>query len=101
MLRSVKLISLILLLLNLLACSATPTSESAGQFVDSSAVTAKVKAELIDKLSTKAFAIKVNTYKGVVQLSGFVDGQMTKQRAGSIATNVIGVKRIRNDLIVK
>ena len=101
MLRIIKSISLTLLTLVMIACTATPTSESAGQYVDSSAVTAKVKAELIDKLGTKAFAIKVKTYKEIVQLSGFVNGSIIKQRAGLIAANVIGVKRIRNDLIVK
>lgn len=83
------------------ACTATPTSESAGQYLDSSALTVKVKAVLVDKLGTRGFAIKVKSYKGQVQLSGFVDSAIVKQRAGVIAFNVLGVKRVRNDLIIK
>ncbi|KTD18848.1 putative periplasmic or secreted lipoprotein [Legionella lansingensis] len=101
MLRTIRSFVIIVLVSIIIACAASPTSESTGQFLDSSAVTAKVKAELVDKLGAKGFAIKVKTYKGEVQLSGFVDSAVVKQRAGVIAGNVNGVKRIRNHLIVK
>lgn len=101
MLRTFKWSALALSALIIIACASTPTSESTGQYLDSSAVTAKVKAELINKLGAKGFAITVKTYKDEVQLSGFVNSAIVKQRAGIIAANVDGVKRIRNDLIVR
>ncbi len=96
-----KIISLICLATSLTGCGATAYQESTGEYLDSSAVTSKVKTRLFDNLGTEAFAIKVKTYKDVVQLSGFVNSPMTKQRAGQIADNTIGVKYVQNDLIVK
>lgn len=101
MLKILKLSILAVFALIVIACAATPTQESTGQYLDSSAVTAKVKTNLVDNLGTKGFAIKVKTYKDEVQLSGFVDSASTKKRAGTIAANTIDVKRVRNDLIVK
>jgi osmotically-inducible protein OsmY len=101
MLHRMKLPLIILTALTIAACGSTSTRESTGQYLDSTAVTAKVKTRLIDMLGTKAFAIKVKTYKDEVQLSGFVDNERIKQRAGIIADNTIGVTRVRNDLIVK
>ncbi|WP_423202700.1 BON domain-containing protein [Legionella nagasakiensis] len=85
----------------IIACAATPQRESTGEYLDSTAVTGKVKAKLLDNLGTKGFAIKVKTYKEEVQLSGFVDDVEIKQRAGVIAASVGDVKRVRNDLIIK
>ncbi|AMP91749.1 BON domain-containing protein [Legionella pneumophila subsp. fraseri] len=85
----------------IIACAASPLSESTGEYLDSSTTTAKVKASLVDELGTTGFAVKVKTYKDQVQLSGFVDSQRIKQRAGIIAAGVDGVKSVRNDLIIK
>ncbi|AGH54579.1 Putative lipoprotein [Legionella pneumophila subsp. pneumophila LPE509] len=85
----------------IIACAASPLSESTGEYLDSSTTTAKVKASLVDQLGTTGFAVKVKTYKDQVQLSGFVDSQKIKQRAGIIAAGVDGVKSVRNDLIIK
>lgn len=85
----------------LLACSATPNRESTGQYIDSSAATAKIKTELIDQLGAKAFSIQVKTFKDEVQLSGFVSSAYVKKRAGKIASSNPDIKRVRNDLIVK
>ena len=82
-------------------CGSTTVRESTGEYLDSTAVTTKVKARLFDMLGSDAFAIKVKTYKDWVQLSGFVNSESTKRRAGIIADNTIGVKYVRNDLIVK
>lgn len=101
MIKSFKLLMLALLAIGIIACAATPRQESTGEYLDSSAVTAKVKANLLDNLGTKGFAIQVKTYKDEVQLSGFVDSYNTKQRAGVIAASVGDVKRVRNNLIVK
>ena len=81
-------------------CSSTPNEESAGEFFDSSLITAKVKAMLVDDPITSGFRIKVNTYKGLVQLSGFVNTKEEKQRAELIARQVPGVTAVVNDIIV-
>ena len=78
-----------------------PKTESAGKYFDASVITTKVKARLAEDNVLKAFDINVKTYNGVVQLRGFVDSQMTIDKAGKIAGSVEGVKSVRNDLIVK
>lgn len=101
MLKKIKMISLSLAALALLACSASPTMESTGEFIDSSATTAKIKAKLIDGLGGGALSIQVKTYKDEVQLSGFVGSQSVKNRAGEIARRSPDVRVVRNDLVVK
>ena len=85
----------------IVGCSATQTSESTGQYIDSATITTKVKAKLLDKLGTKSLSIKVKSYKEEVQLSGFVDSQKIKDQATKITQSVGDVKKVRNDLIVK
>lgn len=82
-------------------CASTATSESTGQYVDNSVITTKVKAELIKDETVKARDVKVESYKGVVQLSGFVDTEVQKERAAAIAAGVSGVTAVTNNLIVK
>lgn len=101
MLKILKCLVFILTLSSLVACTANPGQESTGEFIDSSTSTTKIKAQLIDALGTKAFAIQVKTYKEEVQLSGFVNSPHLKKRAGIIAAGNADVKRVRNDLIVK
>ena len=84
----------------IIACGSTPSTESAGEFFDSSAVTTRVKASLIDELGSSGFAIQVKTFKDEVQLSGFVASRDVRQRAAIIAAGVRGVKRVRNAIIV-
>lgn len=83
------------------ACTSTPKQESTGEYVDSAAITTKVKAELIKDPVTKASQISVETFKDTVQLSGFVDTAASKSRAEQIARNTQGVKAVKNDLVVK
>jgi osmotically-inducible protein OsmY len=85
----------------MLGCTSTTQQESTGQFIDSSAVTLKIKSSLMADESVKSLAISVKTYKGVVQLSGFVDNPEQKQRAIDIARNVQGVKSVVDALVVK
>lgn len=101
MLRKIILCMLASSVINLTACTSTPVRESTGEYLDSAATTAKVKARLVDALGSKAFAIKVKTYKDEVQLSGFVNNSNIKQQAGIIADNTLGVVHVQNDLIVK
>lgn len=99
--RLTKWLYLFVVVCFVVACAATPTSESTGEYLDSSAITAKIKARLVDKLGTKGFSIKVKTYKDQVQLSGFVGNARTKMEAGRIADAVANVRKVRNDIIVK
>ena len=82
------------------ACSSTRTQQSAGEVVDDSTLTAKVKAALVEDPVTKARQIDVETYRGVVQLGGFVDSSEQKSRATAVARSISGVKDVRNDLRV-
>src|SRR5512133_4282777 len=84
-----------------LSCSSTRTPESTGEYVDDSAITTKVKAAILEDPALKTFQISVKTYKGVVQLSGFVDSRDTVGRAGEVAGKVSGVREVKNDLVVK
>jgi osmotically-inducible protein OsmY len=85
----------------LAACSSSRTTESTGEYVDSSAITSKVKAALLGDSGLKSFDIGVETYKDVVQLSGFVNSEQVKAHAGQVAAGVSGVKSVRNNLVVK
>ena len=82
-------------------CAATRTQESSGEYVDSSVITAKVKAAIFDDKTLKVFDINVETFKDVVQLSGFVNSAEIRERAAVVASRVSGVKSVKNDLIVK
>jgi osmotically-inducible protein OsmY len=83
------------------ACTATRTQESTGEYVDDSVITTKVKSLLANDDFLKSFQISVETYKGVVQLSGFVNSQEAIDKAGKIADSVKGVQSVKNDLIIK
>jgi len=84
-----------------LSCALTSTKSSTGEYIDDSVITTKVKALLAEDDFLKSFQISVETYKGVVQLSGFVNTQDAAAKAGQIARSVEGVKSVKNDLIVK
>ncbi len=92
---------LILLIAIFAACASTPTRESTGQYVDDSVITTRIKAQLAEDNFLKSFQISVETYKGVVQLSGFVNSQEAVDKAGQIARSVKGVQSVKNNLIVK
>lgn len=78
--------------------STEAAAANAGRVVDDSVITGKVKAALVADPTTKAHQISVETFKGVVQLSGFVDTSEAKARATQVAGNVEGVKDVKNDL---
>jgi len=84
-----------------LGCASTPTREGTGEYVDDSAITAKVKAAIFNEPSLKVFQINVETFKGDVQLSGFVDSARSVSKAGEVARSVKGVRSVKNNLIVK
>ncbi|KTC66181.1 putative periplasmic or secreted lipoprotein (plasmid) [Legionella adelaidensis] len=101
MLRIFKCISLTLFAFIIIACAKQSKPETTGQYLDSTTITAKVKASLIDKLGAEGFAINVKTYKDEVQLSGFVNNASVKVKAGEIAKKTANVQSVRNDLIIK
>jgi osmotically-inducible protein OsmY len=82
-------------------CASATKHESAGDFVDDSVITTKVKTLLAEDSFLKSFQIGVETRKGVVQLSGFVNSQDAISKAGKTARSVKGVKSVKNNLIVK
>jgi len=84
-----------------LGCAGTSKSESTGQYVDDVAITAKVKKDIFDEPTLKSAEINVETFKGVVQLSGFVAQQGDIAKAAEVARSVKGVKSVKNDLRLK
>lgn len=83
------------------ACSSMGAQETTGQYVDDTVISSTVRAKLLDDKDLNLTQIDVETFKGVVQLSGFVDTSTAKSRAGQVAGSVSGVKQVRNNLIVK
>lgn len=83
------------------ACAPTATQESTGEYVDDAVITTRVKAAYATDPMVKATEVKVETYKGIVQLSGFVDTPEAKRRAEELARQVKGVRDVKNDIVVK
>jgi len=83
------------------ACSSTPTQQSTGQAIDDGVITAKVKAKLIEDPVTKAHQISVETFKGNVQLSGFVESDQARTKALQIARDVEGVKNVKDGMQIR
>ena len=84
-----------------LGCASTRTHEGTGQYVDDSAITTKVKAAILGEPGLKVAEINVETFKGVVQLSGFVRSQADIDQAVKVARGVAGVKSVKNDMRIK
>jgi hyperosmotically inducible protein len=91
----------LMLIATLVACASTSKQSGTGEYVDDSVITTKVKTMLAADDFLKSFEISVETYKGIVQLSGFVDSQKAIDKAGEIASGVGGVKSVKNKLEVK
>jgi osmotically-inducible protein OsmY len=96
-----KLLLGAVLAFSVVACAPTRTRESAGEVIDDSVITTKVKAELVKEPLTKAYQINVETFRGVVQLSGFVDSAQARNKAVAVAKSVGGVKEVRDSLEIK
>ena len=88
-------------LLSLGGCAGDGTGKSTGEYIDDSAITAKVKSEMLADKTVSGMKVNVETFKGTVQLSGFVDSALEARRAVEIAQSVKGVKTVRNDLVVR
>jgi osmotically-inducible protein OsmY len=92
---------LVILLVSFLGCASTAKQEGTGEYIDDSVITAKVKAEILKDDTLKSSEINVETFKGVVQLSGFVNSQFDINRAVEVAGSVKGVTSVKNDMRVK
>lgn len=85
----------------LAGCAGTQKRESTGEYFDDSAITSKVKTEIFKDPMLKVLQINVESFKGVVQLSGFVDSVQASAKAVEIARSVKGVNAVKNSLVVK
>lgn len=85
----------------LVGCASTSQQEGTGEYFDDSVITTKVKAAIFDEPSLKSAEINVETFKGVVQLGGFVSSQANINKATELARSVKGVKSVKNDMRLK
>jgi osmotically-inducible protein OsmY len=90
-----------ILLATMLGCGSTSTREGTGEYIDDSVITSKVKAVIFDEPSLKSAEINVETFKGTVQLSGFVSSSANINKAVELARGVRGVTSVKNDMRVK
>jgi osmotically-inducible protein OsmY len=97
----IRFLFVLMMIAAFVACASTPKQSSTGEVVDDSVITTKIKTELANDDFLKSFQISVETRKGIVELSGFVDSQKAKDKAGEIARGVQGVKSVKNALILK
>ena len=100
-LKYVTAFALAIMLVSALGCASTSTQEGTGEFVDDTVITTKVKAAIFDEPSLKSAEINVETFKGVVQLSGFVSSEANKDKAVELARGVKGVKSVKDDMRLK
>jgi osmotically-inducible protein OsmY len=83
---------------SLMGCAGSQTRESTGEYIDDSAITTKVKAKFVEDKAVGALDIHVETFKGVVQLSGFAKSDAERRRATELARSVPGVKEVKDDI---
>ena len=86
---------------SMVGCAGTSKTEGAGEYVDDSVITTKVKAAIFNEPTLKSAEINVETFKGTVQLSGFVTSQAMINTAVGVTRGVGGVKSVKNDMRVK
>jgi osmotically-inducible protein OsmY len=91
----------VLLMATALGCASTAKQEGTGEYVDDTVITGKVKTAIFAEPTLKSAEINVETFKGVVQLSGFVSSAAAENTAVAVARNVAGVKSVKNDMRLK
>ena len=96
----IRFLVVLVMIAAFMACASTPQQSSTGEVIDDSVITSKIKTQLAADEFLKSFQISVETRKGIVELSGFVDSQKAVDKAGQIARGVEGVKSVRNYLVV-
>lgn len=99
--KTVSASLLTILLITVVGCAGSKTSESTGEYIDDTWITTKVKAALVDDSLVKATEVNVETFKGVVQLSGFVSSKEALDQAVIVAGNIKGVRSVNNGMQIK
>lgn len=99
--RVMTILVCLVLVVAFTGCASTSKQESAGQYIDNSVITTKVKTAIFNEPTLKSLQITVESFKGEVQLSGFVDSAQSAKKAGELARSVEGVVAVENNLIVK
>ena len=95
------LLAIALVLSSLVACASTNKQSSTGEYIDDSVITTKVKTAILNEPTLKSIEINVETFKGVVQLSGFVTSPADINKATEVASQVKGVESVKNDMRLK
>lgn len=88
-------------LASVVGCASTATKEGTGEYVDDAVITTKVKSAILGEPALKSLEIKVETFKGIVQLSGFVSSSSAENKAVEVARSIKGVKSVKDDMQVK
>ena len=99
--RLLSAVFLAVTLVSFVGCASTSKQESTGQYMDDSVITTKVKTAIFNEPDLKSLEINVETFKGVVQLSGFVSSQAAINKAVQVTRAVSGVKSVKNDMRIK
>jgi len=100
-LKTISTLILAIMLATVLGCASTSKQEGTGEYLDDSVITTKVKAAVFNEPSLKSAEINVETFKGKVQLSGFVSTEADINKAVEVARSVKGVTSVKNDMRVK
>lgn len=101
LLKNIPVFLMTVALIFLVGCSSEPKRQSAGEYLDDTVITTRVKAAIVADDKLKVSEINVETYKGVVQLSGFVSSSDDRSRAVKVAKDVKGVESVKNDIRIK
>ena len=99
--RKIATFAGVLIMASALGCASTAKQEGTGEYVDDTVITSKVKTAIFDEPTLKSAEINVETFKGVVQLSGFVSSAANESTAVQVARNVGGVRSVQNDMRLK
>jgi osmotically-inducible protein OsmY len=100
-LQRAKILVCLGLVTTFMGCEATSNTSSTGQKLDDTVITTKAKAAIFAEPDLKTLQIDIKTFKGVVQLSGFVDSTQSAKKAGDVVGSVPGIAEVKNDLVVK
>jgi osmotically-inducible protein OsmY len=100
-LKCISTIAAVLMLATAVGCASTSKKESTGEYIDDSVITSRVKAAVFNEPSLRSFEINVKTFKGTVQLSGFVRSEANTRKAVELAEGVKGVTSVKNDMRIK
>ena len=92
---------LAVMLVTAVGCASTSKQEGTGEYVDDAVITTKVKAAIFEDATLKVAEVNVETFKGVVQLSGFVSSQTAMNKAVEVTRRIKGVKSVKNDMRIK